>query len=222
MDIYQKMLEELGYDCSDWEYDTTEKEKTPNEPCREIGYNIWKPPEEIILVLDYHEEQARLYNIRKSAVYKRLTHFKEHLRRLQGLEIVTWPSELLKLARKYPYNWKDPNMYEQCRSWMKRVGIARKYYEHIFLLARLMGGYQITVPNYLEYKWVYNFPKWDRLFQYYYGTTHTGKRNFPRYHVLFHVLFTAGNLDPVYKLPSISEKRFSELYAQLYEIIFCL
>lgn len=208
MDIYRELLEEQGLDCSHWDLPTSPPSTPPPY------YN--PHDDETPYVLSYKQEVDHRSKVKKKVAYKRLTHFVEHLQRLQAREFATLPPQLLEEAARQNFDLTDPDLYFEIRTWMKTRKYHRKYYEHIFLLIKLLGGATINIPETLEYTWVKKlFPDLERAWL----KSQHSRHNFPSYYVLLQILLHQNSIHTPYRLPTVSRRKFDTVHLVLLELV---
>jgi len=212
--IYEELLKEQDIDIQIHPEDFKNKEdnvsaseeKKPVIPIYELDF---------YLATDFKYECYLYGNGKYSAPYKHVTHFKEHLRRLQALEQIPLPEWLIQKAKQeYPYTWESRTMYTECRSWMKQQHIHRKYYEHIYQLAFVCGGRRNTIPKYTQYIWVHYLPTWVQVLGVQRSAIRKPKKYLPRYFILLQVLMDAFQIQLIYAIPEMKQierqKRYYE------------
>lgn len=210
-EVYTLLLKDLGFEVhEEHEKDLTKEiiKRQPVTPQIEEDVEFrWEKPTQIFQYT-FHQLCGHKSNVYKKSPYQRKTHFKEHLRRLQAREEFTFPEHVHTVFETFPYSWKDPDIYQKCRLWMKQHKIHRKYYEHIFLLVKMKGGYVLRIHDDLEYEWIQKFPMWERYYNYKLKTPYQSK-NFPFYLVLISVLCEKYNVYLPYYLPQMKgDKRY--------------
>lgn len=79
----------------------------------------------------------------KRRIYKRLTHFKEHIRRYVGARFTPVPEEVMKELRSQNINTADRGCYEVVKQALKKLK-KPKLYKEIFTIIYDLGG---TAPK---------------------------------------------------------------------------
>lgn len=135
--------------------------------------------------------------------YNRLTHFKEHLRRVMGCTRfnVVLPEELVRAIAQL----KDAKpCAESIREKIKEQNMSRLLYRDIFALA---SRAKLAKPLKLDHKQerylIARFRHLERCFDHH--RTQLERRNFPSYHVTLHYLFAELGVKPEMPLPLPSD-----------------
>ena len=213
-DVYETLLKEQNIDVQidpeNFKTQNEEKEQAPQSPNLTSLYE-----QDLILATDYKYECYLYGNGKYSAPYKHVTHFKEHLRRLQALEQIPLPEWLIqKTKQDYPYSWESRTMYTECRSWMKQQHIHRKYYEHIYQLAFVCSGRRNKIPKYTQYIWIHYLPTWVQVLGVQKSTIQKPKKYLPRYFILLQVLMDAFQIQLIYAIPEMKQVERQKRYYQ--------
>lgn len=90
--------------------------------------------------------KSRLGPVDKPRVYKRLIHFKEHIRRYVGARFTPVPDSIMEEIRKLNINTDDPKCYFTIKQALKQLKHP-KLYKEIFTIIYDLGGHRPKIDS---------------------------------------------------------------------------
>lgn len=202
--IYAEMLKEVGVDV---EHSEPFKEKcVAQAPFYRVVYpENWSQPTSFECQRDYD-----MINI-KYIPYRRISHFREHLNRLQYCQFVYIPDEVLRSTAKYIKSCQDDDnrIYFKVKSYLKKKKWS-KYNEHIHHMISKFAGNHIHISpedhrlicsTFLQLEW--QFKK---------ECAKMSRKNLFSYFIVVQMILYLFHYHPSYKLPSLCNEWKQEEY----------
>lgn len=148
----------------------------------------------------------------KKRIYKRLTHFKEHVRRFLGARFTVISPEIINEISKEIPNLKDRQCYNKVKGVLKRLK-RPKLYKEIFTIIYQLGGVKPTLKN------VDNIYQLYRNFDYYYALKvrdgQIKRRNGISFYMMLDLFLKEMGHESYYEIPYLKDL---ELRSQVLEI----
>jgi len=199
MEIYEDMVKEfLGM----------ENEKTlPICPIYRIRYPAsWRTPTLFICQKNYEMQ------FMKYVPYQRISHFREHLNRLQYCQFVKFPTRVWKTAKRRLQKLKEnENPYQAVKKSLKKKDLSR-YNEHIHhMISRFFKKQlQFTYTDSQEMR--YLFQSIEQQFK----GEREGRKNMLSYYLVVQLILYLFHYHPLYRLPTLqNEEKRTMYYMQL-------
>lgn len=181
--------------------------QTPESTVDEI--NIAEPTAKEIY------NSSSIFQKRKYSPYKRISHFREHINRINFTQSVTLPQECLTLVNQWANEqsipksklfWKD-NIYDLLKGLLAKKFKSKciEYIPYIINLHRRNKNVFLLTVNYSDYETMCNsFKAIEKIYirkqsQYVFNR----KRRFISYYIIIQCLFTIFHTHPSYTLPTL-------------------
>ena len=140
----------------------------------------------------------------KRRIYKRLTHFKEHVRRFLGARFTELPQELLDEIKK-KVDLQNRDCYNQVKAVLKQMK-KPKLYKEIFTIIYKIGGVKSKFTQVNE---IYKlFSDYDYQFELMRQRGETNRHNGFSFYMLLDIFLKELGYESFYYLPCL--KRFEE------------
>lgn len=139
----------------------------------------------------------------KKRIYKRITHFREHVRRYVGARFTDIPAEVIEsLKQNKDIDVEDPNCYEQVKKALKQLK-KPKLYKEIFTIIYELGGRPPKIDNIILDLYD-NF----KAFDYYYEQfrKETGRKNGISYYIVLDIILKEMGYESYYYLPYLKDE----------------
>lgn len=193
--------------CGKWAYEVAELNRESMLTCWECG----KVLEMNLYVLQENEygddgkplgSKSQYGPIPKRRVYKRITHFREHVRRYVGARFKSIPDSVLDAMRGNPeIDIEDCNCYDQIKKVLKQLK-QPKLYKEIFTIIYMLGGHRPGIDNNIQELYE-NFAAFD----YYYEQIRQDvqRKNGVSYYMVLDIMLREIGQVPYYNLPYLKD-----------------
>jgi hypothetical protein len=163
-------------------------------------------------------ENISQWKVYRYTPYKRISHFREHLNRLQYCQFVTVPDAVYgDIAEKLLTSDTNGQMYQQVKKLLRRFKQSR-YNEHIHYMISKFTNKYISI-SYDDHRLMCQlFIQLENAFKV--ASEHTDKRkNIFSYYLIVQLILYVFHYHPHYQLPTLIDKKKRAAY---YGFLLCL
>lgn len=209
MEIYAACFQEVfGFPLPDYEEEKKPEEKLPI-------YKYVEYPDNFYIPKSQYESCCRNISIWKKyryTPYKRISHFREHLNRLQGCQFITIPNKLQVIVNDALDTLSDSNDHQKYYfiKEVLRKNRFSQFNEHIHYLISQKEKKQISI-NYEDYHLLCRlFQEIENVFQKKRSDDQTGflykRKNLISYYLIIQLLLYIFHYHPNYSLPTLYDE----------------
>lgn len=205
--------------CGKWAYEVADLNKESMLTCWECG----KVLEMKLYVLQEDEygddgkplgSKSQYGPIPKKRVYKRITHFREHVRRFAGARFTDIPEEVIQsLKANQDIRVEDVNCYDQVKKALKQLK-RPKLYKEIFTIIYELGGRPPKIDHIIN-------ELYDKFkaFDYYYEQIRkdTGRKNGISYYMVLDIMLREMGCESYYTLPYLKDEELRLKVLRIFE-----
>jgi hypothetical protein len=148
----------------------------------------------------------------KRRIYKRLTHFKEHIRRYVGARFTAIPEDLITKLKTFNIDLEDKNCYTVIKTALKKLKYP-KLYKEIFTIIYLLGGkrpkIEPLIPKlYEQYK----------AFDFYYEQIREelNRKNGISFYMVLDMMLKELDHSPFYNLPYLKDPELQDKVLEIF------
>jgi hypothetical protein len=145
--------------------------------------------------------------IPKKRVYKRITHFREHVRRYVGARFTNIPEDVIEAIRdNTSVDVQSPTCYNDVKKALKQLK-EPKLYKEIFTIIYELGGTAPKIDHIIQ-----NLYDNYAAFDYYYEQIRkdTGRKNGISYYMVLDMMLKEMGYTPYYELPYLKDEELRQ------------
>ncbi len=202
--------------CGKWAYEVAEENRESMLTCWECG-KVLEMNKYILQENEYGDDgkpfgsKSQYGPIPKKRFYKRITHFREHVRRYIGARFKDIPETVIAAMLENGVDVKSSDCYAQVKKVLKQLK-QPKLYKEIFTIIYELGGAYPKIDGLIAELYD-NFTAYDYYYEQIRSTLK--RKNGVSYYMILDIMLREAGHVPFYKLPYLKDE---ELRGKVLEI----